>query len=143
MKEATGQFIDNIIKLDENNFHDEFKKFQPVKIKVYSIGAQRARSLPQLNTLMACFQLLVDNSDDYLSKEHAKFACKVAIDYRYHDRVGVQPDGTMVFEYRSFSFKSLKHMEANNVFDKAFEWIAGNLGLSVDELVAEAQSRMG
>ena len=122
----------------------DFKANEMVRGKLTHVGAQKARSVAQLNTLMACLQLLADNTDDpkYNTKLKAKFACKVALDYRYEDRVAFRPDGALVFEYRSFSFDSLTHMESLNVFERAFRWIAGIMGITVEELIAEAQSRM-
>jgi hypothetical protein len=122
----------------------DFKANEMLRGKLTHVGAQKARSVPALNTLMACLQLLADNTDDpqYNSKLKAKFACKVAIDYRYEDRVAIRPDGLVVFEYRSFGFDSLGHMESLNVFERSFKWIAGIMGITVEELIAEAQSRM-
>ncbi len=122
----------------------EFKKNEIVSIKAYHVGAKKARSVPAMNTLHACFKLVADNTDDQKldTKQKVKFACKVALDYRYEDRVAYRPDGMVVFEYRSFSFKTLEHMESVNLFERAFDWMAGLLGITNEELIAEAKSKM-
>ncbi|MDA3834354.1 MAG: hypothetical protein PF495_13295 [Spirochaetales bacterium] len=129
---------------DQEEIVKEFKRNQPTRHKVYTIGAQRARSVPALNLLMACFGEFANNSPvpRYNTKEKAKFACKVALDFRHLDRVGVMPDGTIVFDYRSFSFAELPHMESCNIFNRAYAWMADILGCSVEELIEAAKSNM-
>jgi hypothetical protein len=74
--------------------------------------------------------------------ETAKYACKVGIHFIDPRFIAVSPNGTVQFRYRSFSFDSLKGKERLQVVDRALEFIADKLGITVDELVAEAKSRM-
>lgn len=148
MKEAFIKLVGQDITLasldDLEIVKSEFKQNEPVRIQMYHVGAQKARSLPQLNTLMACIGLFAENAREpmYNTKEKAKFAIKVALDFRHPDRVAVRPDMTVVFEYRSFSFKDLKHMEACNIFERAYDFMAKELGITVEELVANAKAKM-
>lgn len=125
--------------------HDEFKSNQMVRVQTYSIGAQKQRSVTQLGLLFACAELVSENTEDPLlnSKEKVIFASKVAMHYVDENLVVVKKDGSVVFQYRSYSFKALPHMEANRIFDRVFEWMAKQIGVTVDEMVAEAKSRMG
>lgn len=129
---------------DAESLSNEFKNNQIVRGKIHGISAKKARSVPALNLLMACFAEVALNSPDpkFDTKEKAKFGCKVALDYRYMDRVGYRPDGVVVFEYRSFGFDSLGHMESCNVFNRAYSWMADILGCSVEELVEAAKEKM-
>lgn len=129
---------------DLETLKESYKINQLVRIKTYSIGAKKEPSVIQNNLLHACFALMADNSDNQQlnTKEKVKFACKVALDFRKENLAAVRPDGTIVFEYRSFSFDELPHMERCKIFDRAYEWMAGLMGITVEELISEAQSRM-
>ena len=147
MKEVVCQYKVNLMPQSEEDAEalaDEFKLNQLVRCKVYKIDPVLEPSILQNNLLHKCFELVAENSDhpNLNSKAKVKFACKVGIDFRYQDRVAVRPDGTVVFEYRSFSFKELRDMERLHVFELAFAWCALQLGLTVDELIAEAKARM-
>lgn len=105
---------------------------------------EQKASVEQNNLLHKVFELIADNSDDKTldNQDKVKFACKVGIDFRYYDRVAVTPGGKVVAEYRSFAFDKLKGQERIEVIEKAFLWCADISGLSVQELVEEAKSRM-
>jgi len=122
----------------------EFKVNQPVRVKVYKIKPVIEPSIAQNNLMHSCFQLVADNNDDpkLQTKAQVKFATKVALDFRHQDRVAIRPDGMVVFEYRSFSFKNLLDMERLNVFQRAFEFLAGIIGTDVDTMIDEAKQRM-
>lgn len=122
----------------------EFKQNQLVRIKAYAVGKAWEPSVAQNNLMHACFDLVAENNSNPLlqSKEQVKFACKVALHFVYEDRVGVKPDGTIVFEYRSFCFAELKRMERLRIFDRAFDWCADLMGITVEEMIREAKSRM-
>ena len=148
MKELITQFTGQILEPqspeDLKTLQGEYKRNQLVRIKTYAIGAQWEPSLEQSNLMHACFKLVADSTDNprLQTKEQVKFACKVALHFVYEDRIAVQPNGMITFEYRSFGFKELKRMERLNIVQRAFEWMADILGITVDELVAEAKSRM-
>ena len=147
MKEIMATYRVNLLPQSEEDAEilaNEFKLNQPVRVKVYSIGAQKQRSNAQLNTLMACCQLVADNArqPQFNSKAKVKFAIKVHTDFRDPNITFVRPDGTVQFHYRSFGFDTLSHMESCNIFERGFDFLASILGISKDELIKEAQSKM-
>ena len=129
---------------DDEVAHNTYKMNQMVRIKTYAIGAEKQRSSEQLNTVMACCQLVADNTENpqLNSKAKVKFACKVHTDFRDPAITFVSPDGTVQFHYRSFSFDNLKHMEACNLFERCFDFMASLMGIDKDTMIAEAQSKM-
>lgn len=148
MKEFIAQIRNGIPYPASDNDRDvimsEYKQNQLIKCRATAISKGIEPSVAQNNTLHACFQLVADNKDDpqFDTKEKVKFRTKVALHFIYEDRIAVRPDGTVQFDYRSFSFAELKNMERLRVFDRAFEYLADLLGITVDKLVAEAKKRM-
>ncbi len=129
---------------DRAALKDNYKANQHVRCRITRIGTALVPSVEQNGLMHACFTLAADNTErqDLNTMEKVKFACKVYLDYRHLDRVAVRPDGTVVFEYRSFAFKELKNMERLNIFQRAFEWLSWISGNTVEELVNEAKGRM-
>lgn len=121
-----------------------YKQFQLLRVKTYEIGAKKERSVTQLGLLHACFKLVADNAPtpQLNTPEKVKFACKVHTDFRDPEIVFVRLDGTVQFKYRSFAFAELDHMEACNVIERCFEYMAELLKISKEELIKEAKSRM-
>ena len=148
MKIITPQYKNGVLMLNEIDTHEmnkEYKNNQPVKCKVTRISPKMEPSILENNTLFSCFSLLVENSENprYTDVEKVKECCKVGIDFRDPKFVLVRPDGGIQFKYRSFSFKELPESnERRQVMQNAFVWTAGELGISVDDMVAEAKSRM-
>ena len=149
MKEGFAQFQKEGLIFMSSDDHDTmsegFKYNQPVRYKAYRVGKKMEPSLEQHGTLFACFALVLENNDKpYMqTKEGVKEACKIGIDFRDPGFVMVRPDGGVQFRYRSFSFRDLPAgRERDQVMQRAFEWAAGMLGISVKEMVAEAKSRM-
>ena len=147
MKECVFQYKQNLIPQSEEDLEllaSEFKFNQLVRAKVYKINPLVEPSVVQNNLLHACFKLVADNSDDpnMNTKAKVKFACKVALDFRYQDRVAVRPDGTVVFEYRSFKFSDLQDMERLKIFERSFDWLAEVAGVDKETMITEAQSLM-
>jgi hypothetical protein len=129
---------------DREAIEEEFKRNQTVTGRFTRIGKDFLPSIEQSNLLHACFALVSENSDNpqHRTKETTKTACKIGIDFRDPSMVMVRPDGGVQFFYRSFSFKKLLGKERDVVMDRAFHWCADVLGVTVSELVAEAQSKM-
>ena len=129
---------------DLDTMKEHLKVNQLVRGKLYRVSKALEPSVKQNNLLHACFDVVADNAplQRFNTKNKVKFACKVALDYRYQDRIAVAADGTVMFEYRSFGFDDLKDMERLNVFQRGFEFCAEVLGITVEELAAEAKSRM-
>lgn len=148
MKEITAQF--NNIALfpyseeDLEQIRSEYKANQLVTCRITRISKDLEPSIEQSNLLHACFKLVSENSDSPQHRTPAmvKLACKIGIDFRDSSVVFVRPDGGVQLEYRSFAFKKLRGKERDVVIEKAFNWCADQLGISVEEMVAEAKSRM-
>lgn len=148
MKDIVCQYINgNLVPSSDNDaslLAEEYKRNQLIRCKTTRIGKVYEPSVVQNNLLHACISLVADNAPTKQldTKEKVKFACKVALDYRHQDRVAVRPDGTVVFEYRSFSFEDLQDMERLRIFDRAFEWLASAIGVPIETLISEAKKRM-
>ena len=149
MKEGYAQFKkEGLIFMsadDHDTMSEAFKYNQPVHYKAYKVGKGMEPSLEQNGLLFACFKLVLKNNDKphMQTMEGVKEACKVGIDFRDPGFVMVRPDGGIQFRYRSFSFKDLPAgRERDRVMQKAFEWSADELGLTIEAMVKEAKSRM-
>ena len=149
MKEGFAQFQKEGLIFMSSDDHDTmsegFKYNQPVRYKAYRVGKKMEPSLEQHATLFACFALVLENNDKpYMqTKEGVKEACKIGIDFRDPGFVMVRPDGGVQFRYRSFSFRDLPAgRERDQVMQKALEWTASILGITIEEMVAEAKARM-
>lgn len=149
MKEAICQFTGSAIipnsPEDLEEIGKEFKKNQLVTGRFTRIGKADIPSIEQGNLLHACFALVSENSKNpqHRTKATTKMACKIGIDFRDTSMVMVRPDGGVQFFYRSFSHKELPaSREREEVMQKAYEWCAGVLGVTVDVMVAEAKSKM-
>ena len=138
-----GKLIPNTPE-DLKTLQGEYKQFQLVRLKVYNVGDKKERSVTQLGLLHACIKLWSENSANTMTNtpEKAKFALKVALDFRDPNICFVRPDGVVQFQYRSFSFATLEHMEACGVIERAFEYIAKDMGITKEKLIEEAQDRM-
>lgn len=149
MKEGFAQFKkDGLIFMssdDHDTMSEGFKYNQPVHYKAYRVGKKMEPSLEQHGLLFACFTLVLKNNNKpYMqTKEGVKEACKVGIDFRDPGFVMVRPDGGVQFRYRSYSFKDLPpSRERDQIMQKSFEWCASTLGITVEDMIAEAKSRM-
>ena len=103
----------------------EYKNYQLVRVKTYTVGATKERSVTALGLLYACMKLISENTDNpaLSTPDKVKFAIKVTLDFRDPNACWVRPDGTVQFLYRSFSFATLGHMESVNLFERAFDLI--------------------
>ena len=120
------------------NFTDN----QIVRVKVY--GTHKQRSVKQLGLYWACCKLVADNTENqhFNNKDKVNNQVRVALEFIDLNKSIVDKHGTFHPHYRSIAFKNLKHIEACNFFERAFELMANGLKITVDELVAEAKSRM-
>ena len=147
MKEIIAQYRSGILYPssfeDSETLSANYRQNQLVKCKTYHVTKEMEPSVIQNNLMHACFKLVADNHPQLKTKEQVKFNVKIALHFVHEDRVAVRKDGTVQFEYRSFSFKELRNMERLRVFDRAFEYCADLLGITVEELVREAKAQMG
>lgn len=148
MREAICQFDGHVMvpvsPEDLESLGQEFKRNQLATGRFTKIGKGMEPSIVQGNLLHACFALVSDNSSNpqHRTKESTKMACKIGIDFRDPSLVFVRPDGMVQFSYRSFSHKALQGKKRDEVIQKAFEWCADALCITVDELIVEAKNRM-
>ena len=121
----------------------ELKENQPIECKVNELGAKKIRSVSQFNLFHAALRVVAANTFDrnWNTLDKAKFSLKIELEYFDRDSAIVRPDGTVILGVRSFGFKALPHMEANDVFDRSWPILAGVIGVSVDELLRAAQNR--
>jgi len=121
----------------------EFKENQITRHKVY--GAKKERSYMQLKMLHGCLKTVAENTDnpnwDTLAK--AKFSLKVALHFIKEDVVVVDKQGRVHFQYRSFGYDDLEHMEACKVFDRSWPILAAVIGVSEEVLLQESRNNEG
>ena len=120
----------------------EHKPNQIVRLKVY--GTEKERSIKQMNTYWACCSEVANNTERkrWNTKNKVDFQLRVELDFRDKEFIAVRPDGEIQFRYLSIAFKNLKHIEACNYFDRAFEVMAKVLGCTVEKLIEMAKSNM-
>lgn len=113
------------------NYH----RHQIVRAKVS--GFKKPRSYLQLKMFWACCKIVADNTEDqyWNTKEKVAFQVKVALQFIDINKTIVDPSGYVHLHYRSISFQSLPHMEANKFFDHAWPIMAQKIGVTVDELL--------
>ena len=115
----------------------EYKDNQILRGKI--TGVEKPRSYRQLRLYWQLCKVVAENTEDWPTKDAVDFNIRVALDFRDPSRVAVRPDGQVQFYYRSIAFANLRHIEANDYFDRAFEVMAKKLGVTVDELLANAE----
>lgn len=120
---------------------ESLKNFKPNQIVIGKIqGTRKERSLRQLRLFFACCRTVVANTDDvnWKTVDMVKNQIKVKLQFIDLNKSCVV-DGVFFPHYRSISFKELKHMEACNFFDNAFPILAKKLGITVNELLSNAE----
>jgi len=119
----------------------EYAENQVTQHKV--AGSRKQRSWQQLKMLHACLKTVAENTEDpnWNTPEKAKFSLKVALEYVNRDTIIVDPKGNIHVQYRSFGYDDLPHMEANKLFDRAWPILASVVGITEEELLAEANNR--
>ena len=127
---------------DADQVHGEYLENELVRCKMTRVGDALKPSIDQNNLLHACLALVPEGPNQIATAESAKFACKMAIGFVHRDRVAFTKKGEPIFEARSFAFGSLHGKERPKVMRDAFLWCADAIGLTVEEMVAEAKSRM-
>ena len=118
-------------------------------------GTTKERSIIQLNTYWACCKYVADNVRDYPFghdeyKHYIRWSQKKLVDKQLRIALHFVDDSLTVkigkeefeFHYKSIAIKNLKHLEACRFFDRAFELLALRIGITVDELVEAAKSKM-
>lgn len=116
----------------------EYRENQITKHKV--VGVKKERSYQQLKMLHACLKLVSENTEkpNWNTVEKAKLSLKVQLHYVVDGVVIVDKQGSVHFQYRSFGYNDLQHMEACRLFERAWVILADVIGVSVDELLQES-----
>ena len=120
---------------EDDNKCSEFKTNQIVKAKIS--GVKKPRSYLQLKMFHGVLRTVAQNArhPNWNTVDKAKFSLKVALHYVDEGVTAVDRHGTVHFSYRSFSYADLPHMEACNVFERAWPILAKVLGVTVDKLL--------
>jgi len=128
----------------QDTLYEQFKVNQLIVLRATRLNSEYEPSIEQNGLLHACFKLVSDNSEalHLQTPEHVKLSCKLGIGFVDPKVVIVRPDGGVQLLPRSFAFDKLRGKERNSIIEKAFEWLAETLGLTIDEMVAEAKQRM-
>ncbi len=124
---------------EDLNKLSEFKENQILRCKVS--GARKERSWQQLKMLHACLKLVASNTENasWNTVEKAKLSLKVALNYIVDGVIIVDKQGNVHFQYRSFGYDDLAHMEANKLFDRSWPILASIIGITEDELLKESE----
>ena len=132
-KTADGHFVPH--SPEDKEKASEFKENQIVRMKLY--GVQKERSYLQLQMLMAVLGKVAENTENqnWNTKDKAKLSLKVALNYVDDGVLIVDKQGNIHVQYRSFSYKDLRHMEACKLFDRAWPILADVIGVTVEELL--------
>jgi hypothetical protein len=113
----------------------EYKENQVTKHKV--TGSKKERSWPQLKKLHAVLRTVVEQTEDnnWSSLAKAKLSLKVNLNYIDDGVIVVDKQNNVIVQYRSFGYLDLPHMEACDLFNRAWPILADVLGVSVEELL--------
>ena len=141
MKEVTVQYVNGALmpySAEDAETLKAFKPNQPLRAKLQ--GTTKGRSLEQLRLFWVCCQVVADNSDgeDFDNKDQVANYVKRKLLFYDKDK-SIVYDGVTVIHWRSISFDNLAHMEACNFFDRAFPVLADLIGVTVDELLDNAE----
>lgn len=106
------------------------------------------RVIEQLNLYWSCVALYCDHKNDnieYSTKEKCHTQIRWSIKYINKESAVHLTDSKgnskLYFELDSISFKT-PHKKANQFINDALKYMADELGITVEELTAEAKSRM-
>jgi hypothetical protein len=134
------------ILVDADNYNvSEWGEYIAVKF----IPGKDQRSLQQHNLYWKILEVWCEHKGDdpeYGTKEKCHVQVRWAVKFIDKESavhvVDKNGNSRLYFELKSTSFDKRKQREANEFFADAFRYIADDMGLTVDELVAEAQSMM-
>ena len=114
----------------------EYKLNQIVSIKIK--GVKKERSYRQLKMFWAACRQVANNTEDPGWDNEDKVSEQVKIDLKYID-YWMHVKGALVIKTGSISYAKLSHLEACRFFDRAWPIMAKKIGITVDELLAEAE----
>jgi len=121
---------------------------QIIKVKIDE------RSIRQLNLYWSCIEIIrehksVNNDGEIDQNWNTKEKCHSQIRWilkfiNKESAVHFQTDkgSKLYFELKSISFEKSKHEESTQYINDAFSYISSELGITVEELIRESQSKM-
>lgn len=119
----------------------KLSKFKDNQILVAKVsGTTKERSLIQLRLFFGVCRAVIENEPDdgWTHVDQVKNYVKVKLDFVDMQKT-IVVGRKIIPHYRSISFAELKFIEANNFFDRAFELLAKYMGVSVEELLRNAE----
>ena len=137
---AIQQQPNGLIKPYSRQDAEQLKNFKPNQILRAKVsGVRKERSVRQNAMLHACISLVADNTEDqqWNTPEKVKIQLKHAL--HFYKATVVLPNGSIHFELDSFSFKNLSQVDANKVCDRSWPILAKKIGISVDDLLLNAE----
>jgi hypothetical protein len=135
-----GGVIDPHTTEDYERMMEKYKVHQIVKLKIS--GAEKERSLPELNLFNACAKLVADNMDDpkFNTKEKVKIQAK--IDLKFIEGFVVTNDNVQAI-LKTLSFTKTNQAESHRFISQALDYFAEVLGITTEKLISETKARMG
>jgi len=120
---------------------EKLSRFKNRQIVTGSIsGTTKERSLRQLRLFFACCRTIVENTQDVNWDNVDKVKNQIKVKLQFIDlNKSTVVNNVFYPHYRSISFEELKFMEANTFFDRAFPIMAKKIGITVDELLENAE----
>ena len=128
---------------EDEEFFAEIKENQVCVYKLISKSVYKQRSLKQLRLMMGAIRVVVFNSEDksWNTVARAKQSLKLVLNYIDPEATIITKQGDIVPKLRSFSYGDLPHMEACNLFERAFVALAKEIGTTPDELIQAAKEK--
>lgn len=121
----------------------EYKENQVIRAKLY--GVEKPRSYEQLKMYWSLCGIVAENMMEDTTKEDVDFEVKIQVAKKHPSMIrrfrSVQ--GVVYMEPISISYANMKHLAACRFFDLAFPIMAGLIGTTVDELLANANTAGG
>jgi hypothetical protein len=115
----------------------EYKENQVLRAKLS--GAEKPRSYQQLKMYWSCCRTVAENLEG-VTKDDVDFEVKIQVAKKHPSMIrrfhSVQ--GVVYMEPISIAFHNMKHLEANNFFNQAWPIMAQMIGVTTDELLANA-----
>lgn len=129
--------------LESEEALSNFRINQPLVGAIH--GTNKERSVVQLNLYWKACEVFAENTNetDKNTKKKADWWARNSLCFFDPNYTFVRSGGTVSFKVRSISFKNLKHIEACDYFERAYEIMAGYLGVPVDVFINEVKSRIG
>lgn len=113
------------------------KNYHPNQIlRAKLTGIKKPRSYLQLKMYWACCRTVSENLEGK-SKEDIDFDVKLALKHIKAFRI---VNGVTMVEVGSISFENLPHLEACNFFERAWPVMAKMIGVTEEELLANADT---